>query len=124
MREAQDILACEEKLRTAMIAGDVETLSELIDDDLVFTGPMGNVMTKEEDLEAHRSRVLCIQRLDLFETAFHPLHEIIVVTTKARLEAIYDQNPVSGTFAYTRIWHQDEHGWRISAGHCSRIGDL
>ncbi len=40
MWEAQDILACEEKLRTAMNAGDVETLSELIDDDLVFTGPM------------------------------------------------------------------------------------
>lgn len=124
MLETQVILACEEKLRTAMIAGDVETLSELIDDDLVFTGPTGAVMTKEEDLEAHRSRTLLIQRLDLFETVLHPMRGDFVATTKAKLEATYDQHPVSGTFAYTRIWHEGERGWRVTAGHCSRIGDL
>jgi hypothetical protein len=31
---------------------------------------------------------------------------------------------VSGIFAYTRIWRSSKHGWRVVAGHCSRIGDL
>lgn len=108
-----------------MVAGDVQALSELIDDKLVFTGPMGNVVTKEEDLHAHRSRILQIQRLDLFEAAVHPNLGIVVVTTKAKLEAIYDHHLVSGIFAYTRVWRENgEHGWRVIAGHCSRIADL
>jgi ketosteroid isomerase-like protein len=124
MRHSQDVLACEERLRAAMVAGDVATLSELIEDSLVFTGPMGNVMTKAEDLEAHRSRVFRIQRLDTFDTSLHPLDGLIVVTTKARLEATYDQHPVAGIFAYTRVWREGELGWRIAVGHCSRIGEL
>jgi hypothetical protein len=124
MHQTQNVLACEDRLRTAMVAGDVSTLSELIEESLVFTGPMGNVLTKAEDLEAHRSRVFRIQRLDLFDTSLHPIHGLIVATTKAKLEATYDQQPVSGTFAYTRVWRDGERGWRIAAGHCSRIGDL
>lgn len=124
MQNDQDVSASEERLRAAMIAGDVQALSELIDENLVFTGPMGNVMTKEEDLEAHRKRHLQIRRLDLFETALHPVYDIVVTTTKARLEATYIEHPVSGIFAYTRIWRSGEHGWRVVAGHCSRIGDL
>ncbi|RKF22536.1 nuclear transport factor 2 family protein [Altericroceibacterium spongiae] len=124
MNQKQDVLNCEERLRAAMVAGDVETLSELIEDDLVFTGPMGDVTTKTEDLEAHRSRTLQIQQLDLFETALHPVHGFIVAMTKAKLEATYDQHPVSGIFAYTRLWHKGAQGWRVAAGHCSRIGDL
>ena len=124
MQETQSVTISEERLRTAMIAGNVEVLSELIDDDLVFTGPMGNVMTKEEDLDAHRSRLLQIQRLDTFENRLHPSHGVVVATSKAKLEATYDQHTVSGTFAYTRIWYKGEHGWRIVAGHCSRIGEL
>lgn len=108
-----------------MVAGDVQELSDLLDDSLVFTGPMGNVLNKVEDLQAHRSGILRIQRLDLFETVVHPVNGIIVVTTKAKLEATYDKHPVSGTFAYSRIWYENgKHGWRVMVGHCSRIGDL
>jgi transposase InsO family protein len=100
------------------------TLSDLIEDNLVFTGPMGNVMTKAEDLEAHRSRAFQIQRLDVFDTSFHPIHGLIVATTKAKLEATYDHQPVSGTFAYTRVWREGDRGWRVLVGHCSKIGEL
>lgn len=124
MQNDQGVSASEERLRAAMIAGDVQALSELMDENLVFTGPMGNVMTKEEDLEADRKRHLQIRRLDLLETTLHPVHDIVVTTTKARLEATYIEHPVSGIFAYTRIWRSGEHGWRVVAGHCSRIGDL
>ncbi len=124
MQIDQGVSASEERLRAAMISRDVQALSELIDENLVFTGPMGNVMTKKKDLEAHRKRRLQIRRRDLFETALHPVHDIVVTTTKARLEATYIEHPVSGILAYTRIWRSSEHGWRVVAGHCSRIGDL
>ncbi|MFN8829256.1 MAG: nuclear transport factor 2 family protein [Labrys sp. (in: a-proteobacteria)] len=124
MRYREDILACEERLRAAMIAGDVATLSDLIEDGLGFTDPMGDVMTKAQDLEAHRSRIFRIRRLDLFDLSLHPLDGLVVATTKAKLEATYGGQPVAGTFAYTRIWREGQGGWRIAVGHCSRIGEL
>ena len=36
-------------LRAAMLASDVEALDALLDDDLVFTVPTGQVISKEED---------------------------------------------------------------------------
>ncbi|MCJ2186520.1 nuclear transport factor 2 family protein [Novosphingobium beihaiensis] len=122
MPRTGDVMNCEERLRAAMIAGDVEALDDLIDDDLVFTGPMGNVMTKAEDLEAHRSGAFRIQRLDLFDSRIHPLGEIVIATTKAELEATFGGDAVSGTFAYTRVWRESANGWRVLAGHCSSLG--
>ncbi|MFX4876294.1 nuclear transport factor 2 family protein, partial [Acinetobacter baumannii] len=78
MQNEQGVTATEERLRAAMISEDVQALSELIDENLVFTGPMGKVMTKEEDLEAHRKRRLQIRRRELFETTLHPFHDIVV----------------------------------------------
>lgn len=124
MLQIQEVEMREERLRLAMIAGDAEALADLIDDDLVFTGPMGNVMTKQEDLEAHRSRIFRIQRLELFETRLHPVGEMVVATTKASLEATFDCEPASGIFAYTRIWRKVDDAWRVQAGHCSKLSDL
>ncbi|ONO22309.1 hypothetical protein A8D71_39065 [Burkholderia cenocepacia] len=51
----------ETALRTAMLSNDVEALDALLDDDLVFTAPTGQVISKEDDLTAHRAKLL---RLD------------------------------------------------------------
>ncbi|MET7243088.1 hypothetical protein ABZT49_06935 [Methylobacterium sp. EM32] len=48
---------------------------------------------------------------------------MVVATVKARLEATFDDHPVAGIFAYTRVWRKGNKGWRIVAGHCSRIGN-
>ncbi len=54
----------EAALRAAMLANDVEALEALLDDDLVFTVPTGQVISKEDDLAAHRENLL---RLDTLE---------------------------------------------------------
>ncbi|MBC8716545.1 nuclear transport factor 2 family protein [Ochrobactrum sp. Marseille-Q0166] len=115
---------CEKQLRLAMISEDVDALDDLICDDLIFTGPIGNVMTKQDDLAAHRSRVLCIHSLDLFETRFQPVENMVIATAKANLTGLFDGMPISGVFAYTRLWRSVENGWRVQAGHCSQIGDI
>ena len=50
-----EIHQAEERLRAAMLTGDVSELDALIDDRLVFIGPDGGAYTKEDDLELHRS---------------------------------------------------------------------
>jgi hypothetical protein len=50
-----EIVACEARIRAAQLAADVAALDALIVEDLLFTGPDGNLGTKAQDLAAHGS---------------------------------------------------------------------
>lgn len=112
----------EAELRAAMLANDVDALSELLDDDLIFTGPDGQILSKEDDLSVHRGKLLHLHQLDLFETRIHPIGEMIAVTTKAILNGHFESTPFDGTFAYTRLWRQSDGCWRVIVGHAAKIG--
>lgn len=111
----------EAALRDAMLANDVEALDELLDDDLVFTAPNGQMLSKEDDLSAHRAKLLRLDRLDLHETQAHAIGEMILITTKATLVGYFGAMTVAGTFAYTRLWRQSGARWRIVVGHAAEI---
>lgn len=59
-----DIENLEEQLRLAMLAGDVDVMSELLDDDLVLVDHQGRRLGKAQDLEAHSSGLLKLDRVD------------------------------------------------------------
>ena len=50
-----EIAECERQLRTAQLTADLGVLDRLLSDELLFTGPDGQLATKAQDLEAHRS---------------------------------------------------------------------
>ena len=53
-----EIVALESRLRVAQLDADVNTLDQLIADELLFTGPDGSLSTKAQDLAAHASAVV------------------------------------------------------------------
>jgi len=111
----------EAALRAAMLANDVEALDALLDDGLVFTAPHGQVLSKNDDLSAHRAKLLRLDRLDLLETQAHAIGEMILTTTKATLVGHFSAMAIDGTFAYTRLWRQSGARWRVVAGHAAEI---
>jgi hypothetical protein len=52
------ILELEERLRFAMCNSDIDELDNLLADNLIFTNHLGQVVSKTEDLESHRKRIL------------------------------------------------------------------
>lgn len=112
----------ETALRAAMLASDVDALDTLLDDDLVFTVPSGQVVSKHDDLSAHRAKLLRLDTLDIRETQAKAIGEMILTTTKAMLASRFDGTAFNGMFAYTRLWHRSGSGWRVVAGHGSQIG--
>jgi ketosteroid isomerase-like protein len=109
-------------LRNAMLANDVEALTDLLDDELVFTGPDGQVLSKDDDLSVHREKLLRLDQLDVYETQSHRIGEMILTTTKAVLAGRFGSMSFSGSFAYTRLWRQSGARWRIVAGHAAKMG--
>jgi ketosteroid isomerase-like protein len=108
----------EEQLRVAMLASDVAVLDRLIHDSLLFSGPLGALVRKEEDLENHRSGRQTLTKLaprDLVVELFGD--DLGIVTVLADLEGTLDGQPFGGTFRYLRTWRREEDGaWRVIAG--------
>ncbi|MBR8298674.1 nuclear transport factor 2 family protein [Burkholderia cenocepacia] len=111
----------ETALRAAMLANDVEALDALLDDDLVFTVPTGQVIPKEDDLAAHRAKLLRLDTLDVIEMRASAVDEMILTTTRAALAGRFDGAAFTGTFAYTRLWRRSGAHWRVVAGHASQV---
>ncbi|MCA7927103.1 nuclear transport factor 2 family protein [Burkholderia cenocepacia] len=111
----------ETALRAAMLANDVEALDALLDDDLVFTVPTGQVISKEDDLAAHRAKLLRLDTLDVIEMRASAIDEMILTTTRAALAGRFDGAAFVGTFAYTRLWRRSGAHWRVVAGHASQV---
>ena|SRR5882762_5604607 len=117
-----EIEAVEAALRSAQLTADVAALDALIDDDLLFTGPNGELATKADDLAAHRSGLVRFTAHEPQELRMrHVGNDVVVVALRARLAVVVAGQPISGTYRYTRVWARTNGRWRIVAGHVSEV---
>jgi ketosteroid isomerase-like protein len=112
----REIRDAEERLRTAMLTNDVVALADLLHDDLVFTGPDGAVVRKQDDLTAHAARRLRLTRLDLQDTTVDIDDLVARVTVRAILAGTFDGNICDGSYRYTRTWRKEGGRWQVIAG--------
>lgn len=119
------IVASEAALRAAQLGADVTALDRLIADDLLFTGPDGQLATKAQDLEAHRSgavRFLEHEPQELRVREVGP--NVVVAALLARLVVEAGGTLVRGTYRYTRVWARvDGDTWRVVGGHVGAVPD-
>ena len=118
-----EIVALEAQIRAAQLNADVDALDLLIADELLFTGPDGNLGTKAQDLEAHRSGLVRFRAHEPEELRVRRVGADVAVTAlRARLEVEVAGKVVRGTYRYTRIWaRQSGEPWRVVGGHVSEV---
>ena len=113
---SEEIRDCEERLRRAMLAGDVAELERLLDDGLLFVGPDGGVYGKQDDLALHRSRTTRFTRLEVRELRLAVHDDVAIVTMEANLAGTFGEAPFAGRYRYLRAWARRQGGWRIVGG--------
>lgn len=118
IRQENGIQAAEERLREAMLCGDIATLDALISDDLLFTSPEGNLITKEMDLEGHRSGAMKLFTMVPSEQHVREFDDVAIVSVKMALTGLYGGNPLAVDMRYLRVWKKLNGSWQIVAGHC------
>src|SRR5215207_4642179 len=121
-----EIVILEARIRAAQLNADLTALEDLISDDLLFTGPDGQLGTKAQDIEAYRSGTvkfvahvpeeLRIRRISA-DAAISSLRAQLTVDVAGKLSR--------GTYRYTRVWaREDSRTWRVVGGHVSLVNSL
>ena len=75
----------EERLRHAMLTSDVVKLDRLVSDRLVFVMYDGTVLTKSDDLAAHRSKKIRLTKLSPSERQTQFYGDVAIVTVRMAL---------------------------------------
>jgi hypothetical protein len=116
------ILQVEERLRLAMLSSDVNTLDELLAPELIFTNHLGQVLGKQEDLNAHQSGALKVQVLTPSEQLIQLRENMAIVTVRVHLVGSYASIVSVQDFRFTRVWSLSNIGtWQIVAAHSSVV---
>jgi ketosteroid isomerase-like protein len=120
-----EIVAVEAALRAAQLGADVDALDRLISDELLFTGPDGQLGTKAADLDAHRSGVVRFVAHEPEELRVRRVTaDVAVAALRARLIVEVGGRTVGGMYRYTRVWaREDGANWRVVGGHVSEVPD-
>ena len=111
------IEAAEEQLRLAMLASDVELLDALISPSLIFTTHFGTVISKQDDLEIHRSGALKFQTIEPSERKMLILDGLAYVSVRVRLSGAFGGSPFQDDVRFSRVWRLSKNNsWQVVAG--------
>ena len=100
----EDIVEVENQLFSAQLVSNVNILDQLLHDDLIAVAPTGQIVTKEMDLNAHRTKAMIIEEAStvINEVIITGDTAISIVTMKAKGKMM--GTPLEGQFRYLRVW--------------------
>ena len=119
----REIVLLEARIRAAQLDADLAALDELISEDLLFTGPDGQLGTKEQDMEAYRSGTVRFMAHVPEELRIRRVGaEVAIASLRAQLTVNVAGNLSQGTYRYTRVWARENgRTWQVVGGHVSQL---
>lgn len=122
MDTKQQIEALELRLIEAMKTSNVPELEALLADTLIFTNHNGHLVTKQDDLETHRSGNLEIYSIDTSAQLIEVLNDTTAIVSVVKdLSSAYEGHISVGIFRFTRVWHNNGVQWQVVAAHSSQL---
>lgn len=113
----QEILDLEERLKQADVVSDPEFLDAVLIDGFYFTGPGGNIYTKEQVLQAHRpAGRRKFSRYETSDIRLQDLGDTVVATLRLDFTVQDHDHGHDHSLRYTRVWMRREGRWQIVAG--------
>ncbi|WET66956.1 nuclear transport factor 2 family protein [Sphingobacterium sp.] len=109
----KEIAEAENQLFLAQLASNVDGLNLLLYDDLVAVAPDGQMLTKEMDLNAHRSKAMIIENasteIDEIRIIGDTALSVTTMTAKGKVMGA----PLEGKFRYFRVWKRIDNTLKV-----------
>lgn len=117
----QKILEIEKQLLEAMKKSDVAVLDQLLHDDLLFVLQNGEVISKQMDLETHRSGNLILEEINSTIDSIRQIENNVVVTLSSKITGKMLEQQFEGNFRYMRVWKMFDGELKVIAGSCVQL---
>ncbi len=116
------IQTLENRLQNAMLNSNVDELNELLADELIFTNHVGHLMTKQDDLDLHKSGVLEIKKIDLKNLKIKLLNDVALVNVEAKVIGIFNNEKSENRLRFSRVWSKKSNDlWQVIMAHSTLI---
>lgn len=110
------IIELENELYKAILNSDIQTLDNLLHDDLLFLIPSGETITKEIDIKTYSEGNLKINQLiPQIEKIVH-IDDLAIVTVQLELAGTYNSESFQSKFRYIRFWKQSADEIKVVGG--------
>jgi len=116
MTKPEQIIECENKLLEAMQNNNAQIIEELLHDDMLFTIPTGQTVTKAMDIENLRSGVMKINQIKASNQTISLIDDTAIVVVSINLKGRYADNLIDANFRYLRVWKLCNNSWKVIAG--------
>ena len=110
------IQALEQDLLKSMKNCDIEKLDELLHNDLLFTLPNGQTITKAMDLDTYRSGNMKIKEITSSRQKINLIRNNAVVSAIMEMKGMYFEQSLDGKYRVLRVWQLFENKWKVIAG--------
>lgn len=102
MDAIQVIVAQEQALLSAICQQDVAQLDLLLHEDLLFTLPTGQTITKADDMASYHAGHMVLKNWQADQQQIQLVGAAAVVAVTITLEGTYQGQPLAGTYRYLR----------------------
>lgn len=109
----KEIAEVENQLFLAQLASDVDGLDLLLYDDLVAVAPDGQMLTKEMDLIAHRSKAMIIENASTEINEIRIIGDTALSVTTMTAKGKVMGAPLEGKFRYFRVWKRIDNTLKV-----------
>ncbi|MBB3772263.1 ketosteroid isomerase-like protein [Angulomicrobium tetraedrale] len=120
--DLKEVEIAERRLRDAALAGDTFALDRLLADDLVFVDQRGQFLSKQDDLDLHRTGALKLSRLIFSDYRLRALAPgAVIAVLRAEAKGHAGGAAFTASLRITRLWHRSADGWRVVNHHATVI---
>ena len=119
----KQIRQLEDNWHDAILSGDGMVIGGLLADNYVGIGPDGNIVSRDEELQARTGGEDRLRKLDVEEQKVRVFGSTAVVTSRGWVEGVYSGHQLNGPYRYTRVWSLNRGQWRIVSFEASKVDD-
>nr|MBS0038244.1 nuclear transport factor 2 family protein [Saprospiraceae bacterium] len=118
--DSLEVLQLHEKKFEWMILGNLDSLSNLLAEDVMYVHSNGWVENKSEILENIESGHLTYRQVDIEEQAIRFYGSVAIVKGLAEFQVALDGNPITLDLLYSETYHLEDGKWRLVHRHACR----
>lgn len=115
------IIECENRLLQAIQNSEINTLEDLLHDDLIFIIPSGQIISKKMDIENYSSGFMKVKHIDFSDRVVSCINEIVIVSVTIHQKADFNDKNIDGIYKYLRVWSCSNNDWKVVAGSSIQI---